>query len=181
VVTEKSAEPGSLAVPGVPLITIEDVRQFRLEVSVDAASTTGVAVGSRVPMTVDGIGAVEGIVAEVAPALDVAHAYTIKISLPPAPGLRSGLYGHVRLRGVEQRQVTIPATALVRRGQLTLVFVDDNGAARLRYVHAGAPIGERIPIRSGLTENDRVVLDPPAGLSDGTRLSATDAASGGHR
>ena len=173
VVTERAAEPGSLAVPGTPLMVVEDVRQFRLEVSVDAASTTGIAVGSRVPITIDGIGLVDGVVAEAAPAVDAAHSYTIKLSIPMAAGLRSGLYGRARLRGVAQRHVTIPLAALVRRGQLTLVFIDDHGTARLRYVHAGTPVGDRLPILSGIAENERVVLNPPATVSDGTLVSAS--------
>jgi HlyD family secretion protein len=58
----------------------------------------------------------------------------------------------------------------VRRGQLTLVFVDDNGTARLRYVHVGPPVGDRMPVLAGLAKDERVVLDPPSTLADGVRL-----------
>jgi multidrug efflux pump subunit AcrA (membrane-fusion protein) len=179
VVTEKSAEPGNMAVPGAPLVTLEDVRQFRLEVSVDAADTANVSPGSRVPVTIAGLAPIDGTVEEVAPAIDaVAHAYTIKIALPGNPGVRSGLYGRARFRGTERQHLAIPAAALVRRGQLTLVYVDDRGSARMRYVHIGPAAGDRVPVLSGLAENDRVVLNPPAGLSDGTRLTSGTPAGG---
>ena len=74
-VTSKAAEPGSLAVPGVPLVTIEDVRQFRLEVGIDAANTAGVAIGLRVPVTLANGAAIEGVIEEISPAVDAAHAH----------------------------------------------------------------------------------------------------------
>jgi RND family efflux transporter MFP subunit len=172
VVTEKTAEPGTMALPGAPLLTIEDVRQFRLEVSVDAADTANVSIGSRVPVAIAGLPPLEGTVHEIAPAVDaVAHAYTIKVALPAAPGLRSGLYGRARFQGAPQQVVTVPAAALVRRGQLTLVFVDESGTARLRYVHIGTPVGDRVPVLSGLAQDERVVLNPPDALADGARIA----------
>lgn len=185
VITEKTAEPGTMALPGAPLVTIEDLRRFRLEVSVDAADTASVSIGSRVPVTISGLPPLDGTVEEISPAVDAAaQAYTIKVALPPTPGLRSGLYGRARFRGAEQQVVAVPAAALVRRGQLTLVFVDEAGTARLRYVHVGTPAGDRVPVLSGLAQNERVVLDPPAALADGVRLrqgSGAQAAPGDGR
>jgi len=181
-VVSKAAERGSLAVPGVPLITIEDVAQFRLEVGIDAAHTAGVALGLRVPVTLAGGATIEGVIEEIAPAVDATHAYTVKVALPPEAGLRSGLYARARFRGVETPRVVIPAVALVRRGQLTLVFVDDNGVARLRHVHAGAASADVVPVLSGLSADERVVLNPPEGLADGMPISAaTTPQTGGAR
>lgn len=180
-VTSKAAEPGSLAVPGVPLVTIEDVRQFRLEVGIDAANTAGVAIGLRVPVTLANGAAIEGAVEEISPAVDAGHAYTVKVALPPAAELRSGLYARARFRGAEARHVVVPAPALLRRGQLTLVFVEDNGIARLRYVHTGPADAGVVPVLSGLSAGERVVVSPPAGLADGTRISAAAPPTGGAR
>lgn len=178
VVTTRSAEPGTMAVPGAPLLTVEETRGFRLEVSLDAADTANLPVGTTVPVTLDGLPEVEGTIEEVAPSLDpVAHAYTIKIGLPGHAGLRSGLFGRARFRGAAREQLAVPAAALVRRGQLTLVFVVDRGSARMRYVHVGAPAGDRMPVRSGLAPGERVVLNPPEGLADGAPLAP--AAGGG--
>jgi RND family efflux transporter MFP subunit len=171
VVTGKMAEPGTIALPGAPILVVEDARRFRLEVSVDVADTAAVAIGSRVPVSIAGFPALDGTVEEIAPSVDaVAHAYTIKMALPASPGLRSGLYGRARFRGADREALVVPAAALVRRGQLTLVFVDENGTARLRYVHVGAPAGDWVPVLSGMTAGERVVLNPPPSLADGARL-----------
>ncbi len=179
VVTEKTAEPGALAAPGAPLVTLEDVRQFRLEIGVDASQTTGLAVGAKVPVDVTGIGEVEGTIEEVAAAVDPrAHTYAVKLLLPPVPSLRSGLYGRARLRAVPQQRTVVPSAAVVQRGQLTLVFVDDKGTARLRFVHTGARAGQDVTVLSGLSAGERVVLNPPDGLADGARLTPTATVDG---
>jgi hypothetical protein len=54
----------------------------------------------------------------------------------------------------------------VRRGQLTSVFVIDNGVARVRLVNLSGS-----EVLAGLTESEVVVLSPPAGLTDGRRVS----------
>ena len=49
-VTETPAQEGMMAAPGMPLVTVEDTRRYRLEVSVDATRAGAIAVGSHVPV-----------------------------------------------------------------------------------------------------------------------------------
>ena len=174
VVETVPAEVGMLAVPGVPLVTVEDARQFRLELSVDATHIAALSPGSRLDVDIDGVpsGTVQGVVAEIGRAIDpVSHTGVLKVDLPAIDGLRTGLYGRARLSGSSHAAITVPSSALVRRGQLTVVFVEDRGVARMRLLHAGREIAGRVAVLAGINEGDRVVVEPPAGLTDGTPLS----------
>ncbi len=177
IVTSRSVDPGNLASPGMPLVTIEDPEHFRMEVSVDASRAAAVTPGARVPVTVDGInGTLDGLVAEVSQSVDpITHMFNVKIDLPPAPQLRSGQYGRVRLTGAAAPAQSVPATAVQRRGQLAVVFVEDGGIARMRLVHAGAQTGGRVPILAGLSDGERVIVDPPAAIVDGAPVAAKPA------
>jgi hypothetical protein len=62
--------------------------------------------------------------------------------------------------------LTIPSSAIVRRGQLTSVFVVDKGVARVRLVNLSES-----EVLAGLTESEVVILSPPAGVTDGRRVS----------
>jgi multidrug efflux pump subunit AcrA (membrane-fusion protein) len=42
----------------------------------------------------------------------------------------------------------------------------------LRYVRTGSRSGGSVEVRSGLEAGERVVLDPPADLEAGTRVSS---------
>ena len=168
VVTEKMVEPGNMASPGMPLLRLEDTRGFRLEVRVDESYVGQIRNGDGVPVFLGtGSTSVHGTVVEVSRAVDAdARAFLVKIALPDAPGLRSGAFGKARFRGPPRRALTIPPSAIVRRGQLTSVFVVDEGVARVRLVHVSGS-----EVLAGLTESEMVILSPPAGVTDGRRVS----------
>jgi hypothetical protein len=53
----------------------------------------------------------------------------------------------------------------MHRGQLTSVFVVENGIARVRLVSLSES-----EVLAGLTESEAVILSPPAGVTDGRRV-----------
>jgi len=166
-VTEKMVEPGNMASPGMPLLRLEDTRGFRLEVRVDESRIGQIRNGDGVPVFLgNGTTPVNGTVAEISRAVDAdARAFLVKISLPDAPGLRSGEFGKARFGGTPRRALTIPPSAIARRGQLTSVFVVDAGVARVRLVNLSES-----EVLAGLTESEVVILSPPAGVTDGRRV-----------
>ena len=167
-ITEKMVEPGNMASPGMPLLRLEDTRGFRLEVRVDESRIGQIRNGDRVPVFLgSGTTSIMGTVVEVSRAVDAdARAFLVKIALPDAPGLRSGEFGKARFGGTPRRALTIPSSAIVRRGQLTSVFVVDKGMARVRLVNLSGS-----EVLAGLTESEVVILSPPAGVTDGRRVS----------
>jgi RND family efflux transporter MFP subunit len=167
-VTEKTVEPGNMASPGVPLLRLEDTRAFRLEVHVDESRIGQIRNGDHVPVLLGtGTTSIGSRVIEVSRAVDAdARAFLVKIALPDAPGIRSGEFGKARFAGMPRRALTIPASAIVRRGQLTSVFVVDNGVARMRLVTVSGS-----EVLAGLAESEVVILSPPPGVIDGRRVS----------
>jgi RND family efflux transporter MFP subunit len=168
IVTEKLIEPGNMASPGTPLLRLEDTREFRLEVRVDESRVGQIRLGETVPVLFDASTTpVNGVVVEVSRAVDAdARAFLVKIGLPGARGLRSGEFGKVRLRGQRRRGLTIPSSAIVRHGQLTSVFVVDNGVARVRLVNVSES-----EVLAGLTESELVIVAPAPRITDGVRVS----------
>jgi RND family efflux transporter MFP subunit len=172
IVTEKMVETGNMASPGTPLIRVEDARGFRLDVRVDESRVRQVSRGATVPVAVDtGTGGepslVKGTVTEVGRAVDAdARAFLVKIALPADAGLRSGMFGRAHFSGSPRRTLTVPAGALVRRGQVISVFVIENGVARMRLVNVSGT-----DVLAGLSEGDVVIVGAPADLRDGSRVA----------
>ena len=165
-VTEKMVEPGNMASPGMPLLRLEDTRGFRLEVRVDESLAGQIRNGDNVPVVL-GTTSITGTVVEVSRAVDAdARAFLVKIALPDAAGLRSGAFGKARFGGPPRRALNIPSSAIVRHGQLTSVFVVDNGVARVRLVSLSES-----GVLAGLAESEMVILSPPADIADGRRVS----------
>ena len=167
-VTEKMVEPGNMASPGVALLRLEDTRAFRLEVRVDESRIDQIRSGDRVPVFLGtGNQSIHGQVVEVSRAVDAdARAFLVKIALPDAPGMRSGEFGKARFGGTPRRALTVPSAAIVRRGQLTSVFVVDGDVARVRLVSL-----TESEVLAGLTESEVVIVSPPSGVADGRRVT----------
>ena len=164
IVTHKKVDSGTLASPGMPIFTVEDMRRFQLEVSVNESDLWCVRPGGQVAVAIDALGNTElkGKVAQIVPTADPAsRAFFVKIDLPSETRLRSGLFGRAQFSRGKQEALLIPRSAVVERGQLQGVFVlDQNKVANLRYVTLGKPSGSAIEVLSGLQGGERFVANP---------------------
>jgi HlyD family secretion protein len=176
IVTEKFVEAGQLASPGMPLLRVEDVRGLELQARVDASEALRVAVGDRVDAIFDGADGPmtrEGRVTEVARATDAdTRTLLVKVAVPPGDGLRPGGFGRVRLPGGATRaRLLVPRDAVTHTGQLTSLFVVENGQAKLRLVRLGPEIGQAVEVVAGVTERDVIVTSAPPALRDGMTVT----------
>lgn len=170
VVTAKSVEPGNLAAPGVPLLTVEREGAYRLEATVDESKLPLVRTGQSVEVAFEAL-KLDARVSEIVPAVDAAsRAYTVKIDLPAVPNLRSGMFGRARFPLSSRRVTTIPAAAVIERGQLQSVYAIEDGAAHLRLITTGARAKDNVEVLSGLSEGEKVVSPVPSGLTDGAKV-----------
>jgi RND family efflux transporter MFP subunit len=172
-VAARHADPGTLAAPGSPLLTVEDTQAYRLEAAIDGAQARLVTVGGEAEARLDGGDWQRARIAEVANIDPRLHSFLIKVDLPASETLRSGQFGRVRVAGPARRLLTVPANAVVRRGQLAFVFVvAADRAARLRMVSTGESRDGRVEVLAGLADGEAVVVDPPATLEDGRPTQA---------
>ena len=177
-VVARQADTGYMAVPGVPLLTIESGTDYRLEAAVQESRISMIHLHDSVGVQIDALGNQEmpGTVVEIVPAADPAsRTYLVKISLAPLGNnyqvVRSGLYGKARFVAGQTQVLTVPKSAVVDRGQLTTVFVvDQAGLAHMRLVQTGKTYSETIEILSGLEEGERIVVDGTK-VNEGSRVS----------
>ncbi len=169
-VTEKKADVGTLASPGMPIFTVEDLRRYRLEVTVNETDLRYVRQGQQVPLSVDALGdrQLKGKVVEIVPAADPAsRSFLVKVELPSDPALRSGLFGRAQFTRGERAALLIPRDAVVERGQLQGIYVlDQNRIAGLRYITLGRPAAGQVEVLAGLQAGEMLVANP-----DGRELS----------
>ena len=172
VVTAKSVEPGNLAAPGAPLLTVEREGVYRLEASVDESRLPFVKAGQAVDVALESLDRrFTAHVSEIVPSVDAAsRTYIVKIDLPAMPNLRSGMFGRAMFPLGTRKVATIPPPAMVEHGQLQSVFVIEDGCARTRLITTGERRQSAVEVLSGLSEGEKLVSPVPAGLSDGARV-----------
>jgi len=177
-VTERKADPGSLATPGAPLLTLEGEGNRRLEASIDESRLGLVRVGESVAVEIDGLNrTVTGRVAEVVPSVEAAtRSFTVKIDLPTLPGLRSGMFGRAGFAAGKRGALLVPQSAVLERGQIRSVYVVEGDTARLRFVTLGEGRDDQREVLSGLTAGERIIVMPVPLLADGGRVAIQETA-----
>lgn len=175
-VLETLAQPGDLALPGKPLLTLYAPLPLRAVVHVPASRAAAARTATHVEVQVpDGDGGGRWIVPTtrtMLPAADpVAQTLEWRLELPAAAAqaLAPGQQVHVRFAAGPQRRLVVPAGAVLRRGELTAVYVasPDRAGFMLKAVRLGADHGAAgVEILAGLNPADSVALDPvKAGLA----------------
>lgn len=162
VVTEKGVVRGQSIEAGQPLYTVADLAEVWVEADLRESNAGSVRKGSHAEIEFAAYPGrtVSGRVAFVAPTLQrESRAIRARIEVPNADGrLRPGMYGTVRITTPGRHALTVPAPAVVRTGERSLVFVD-LGAGRLtaREVDTGRTAGGFTEILAGLEPGQRVV------------------------
>ena len=170
---------GDVANPAMPLIEIEGQGGLELRATVESELAPTLKPGARLKAQVDGQATpLTATVSAIAPAGDpTTHRFELKADLPPASGLRAGLFARLMVPGVKaDPRLVIPDLATFERGGLTGVFVVADGKARLRWIATGSREGSRVEVRAGLEAGERVVLSP-ADLADGAPVRVAAAAA----
>ena len=166
VVTRKLADVGDLAMPGKPLLEIEAPTSLRFEADLPEAILDRVKLGEKMPVRLAKV--IEGTVSEISPVADpVSRTFNVKFDLPPTDGLRTGQFGRVSVPVAEVKLLLVPQAAVLKRGQMELVFVAKDGKAALRLVKTGKVLEGRIEVLSGLEEGEQVIVSETAKLTDG--------------
>jgi RND family efflux transporter MFP subunit len=179
-VTERLIDPGNLAAPGVPLLRIESARVRQVVARVDEARVPYVQPGDRVRVLVGAAdepaaddSGVEGVVVEVARAVGAdQRAFTVKVTVPGTVTARSGTFARVVFAGASRRALLVPADAVRRHGQVSSVYVVQNGVARLRLIRVGTASPAGVEVLTGLDAGESVVTSPLTGLVDGARVAS---------
>src|SRR5581483_895710 len=167
VVTRKLADVGDLATPGKPLVELEDPKVLQFETGVPEAIIGKVSLGTKLQVRI-GSQERQGTVSEIAPSGDPgSRTFLVKLDLPAVADLRAGQFGRVEIPVSETKVLRVPASAVIQRGQMELVFVVTDRHAHLRLVKTGKRFGNEIELVSGVTAGEKLVTEGAASLVDG--------------
>lgn len=171
-VVVRRVEAGDQASPGSPMFEIEDTSRIRVTVRVAESDVVLLEPGDAATVRVLER-ELPAAVARIVPAGDPqSRTFAVQLLLDNPDGqLKSGMFARAGFVVGERQVLRLPRAAVLRRGQLDGVFVvGDDSRARLRWVRLGPASEDRVEILSGLEPGERVVIEPPAALEDGSLL-----------
>lgn len=166
VVVRKLADVGDLAVPGKPLLELEDPNALRFVANIPDTMVGSLQMGAEVKVQF-GDQHRSAKVAEVGPTGDpVSRTSRVEFDLA-ASDVRSGSFGRVLIPSETASTIVVPRAAVIDRGQMELVFVVRSGQAELRLVRTGKRFENAVEILAGLSEGERIVVENAGKLRDG--------------
>lgn len=165
VVSARLIELGEMAQPGKPLFTGFDPKDLRVEVTVPQYKLPAVREQSRATIEIPSLNKwVKAAQITIVPTADVkTHASRVRIDLPEdLRDVYPGMFARAHFAVSRARKLLVPAAAVLRRSELTAVYVvDAKNKVQLRQVRLGEPAGEaQIEVLAGLTPGEKVALDP---------------------
>lgn len=173
VVTERLADPGSMASPGMPLLTIEST-DYRLEAMIPEQHVGQLAIGGEVPIKLDALkgATLPATLTELVPrGDDASHSFLAKFTLPTDPDLKAGMFGRAQIPTGSIRAIQIPSESTWERDGLHYVFVvNPDRIARLRVITLGKTHGGMITVLSGLKPGEKIVTKGREGVQDGDQV-----------
>jgi len=170
IITEKKVEVGNTAVPGIPILKVEDDSSFRLEVMVDEKLFKKLQIGMPMKVHINALNRdVKGHISEIVPAIDPGtRTFLIKIDINSKEPLRTGLYAKVLIPNGKRGAILVPEDAVAEKGQLDGVYtVDEEGIVTYRLIRVGTSFSGNVEVLSGLKHGDKIIIDGIDKVTDG--------------
>ena len=178
-VSQKMAEAGAMASPGMPILTIEEGGAFQISASVPENLIAQVHQGAEATISIKAIDKnIKGTVVQINQSSQFTGGqYLIKIRLSGADqkGLYSGMYANVfipiksttNLTNTES-PIMVPVAAITYKNQLAgLYTVSSNNTALLRWVRLGKITGNMVEVLTGLQKDETYISSAEGKLFNG--------------
>jgi HlyD family secretion protein len=189
VAVSKDAQPGEMISPvsagggftRTGICSIVDMSSLEIEVDVNESYINRVTPAQRVEATLDAYPdwRIPGKVITTVPTADRQKATVlVRIGFDHLdPRILPDMGIKVAFQGTEQTAaasvaapVTVPKNCVRTDGGSQVVFVVGDGTVERRAVRLGNARDDRLEVASGVAPGEKIVVDPPAGLKDGSRV-----------
>jgi RND family efflux transporter MFP subunit len=164
IVARRHAEMGDMATPGKPLFTIYQPGALRVTASVPQYRLKAMRDVKTARVEFPELGKwVDAVKVQVLPTADAAtHVSQVRVTLPEVAEATPGMFARVHFVTGQAEKLTVPAGAVLRRGEVAAVYVQTaDGRLSLRQLRLGDAVGQgEIEVLAGLAAGDKVVTDP---------------------
>jgi len=165
IVAQRLIEQGETAAPGRPLLTIYDPNGLRVTASIPQYQFPQIRDVKEAKVEFPELGQWASAQAvSLLPTADAAtHVSQVRVTLPAdLKNVIPGMFARVHFLIGRAQRMTVPVAAVVRRGEVAAVYVQNaQGALSLRQLRLGELFaGNEIEVLAGLTSGELVVLDP---------------------
>ncbi len=176
-VTQKLTDAGSMANPGMPIVTIEQSGSYQISAAVPETQINQIKQGQAVTVNIKSINKTfTGKVTQINQSSQFTGGqYIIKVSIPDKEknGLYAGMYANLAIASSNKVEVAtdavlVPVSSIINKDQLTgLYTISANNTALLRWVRLGKTFGNKAEVLSGLDNSEQFIVSAEGKLYNG--------------
>ena len=177
VVTQKAAEVGSIANPGMPILTIEQNGNLQVSATVTESEIGNIHLGDKASIRIKSTGAsFDGKITQINPSSQFTGGqYILKINVPRAAtkDIYAGMFANVsiplkNISSMKDDLVMVPSSAIVNHDELTGIYtVSATNTALLRWIRLGKKFGDKVEVISGLSKDEKFISSSESKLYNG--------------
>ena len=178
VVSQKLADAGSMANPGMPILVLEQNKNLQVSSVIPETEINRIKLKAPATVSVNSIDKTfSGLITEISPSsMGTGGQFIVKISIPREAqnGLNAGMYANVTIATegksalANNESVLIPSSAIHQIGQLSALYTKSGtDKALLRYVRLGKTYGHNVEVLSGLNNNESFIVSAEGKLYNG--------------
>ncbi len=179
IITQKNAEAGSIANPGMPILTIEQSGSYQVSVSVPENAISQIHQNDEALINISSVNkTMKGKVIQINESSQYTGGqYIVKIGIADADkkGLYAGMYANVSIPNKAKTKIQndagvimVPISSIENKNQLTGIYtISASNTALLRWVRLGKTYGDRVEVLSGLDKNETFIVNADGKLYNG--------------
>lgn len=188
VVLTKNADVGDIITPfgaaanaKAAVVSIADLASLQVEVDVSEANIGSVHIGQPCDILLDALPdrRFRGVVDTIVPTVDRSKATVlVKVRFAekdarilPEMSAKVGFLGRELSTDETRPRIMVSKQAVQKDGAVAYVFLVEGEKVRRRSMRPGSEFGDMLVAQDGLKPGDTVVIDPPKGLRNGSRIS----------
>ena len=191
IVLTKNADIGDIVTPlgaaataKAAVVTIADMKSLQVEVDVSETSITTISLKQPCDIQLDALSDMRfrGEVYAIVPTVDRTKATVlVKVRfldkdprmLPDMSAKVSFLSRSLKPEELKSR-LAVNGSALIEHDGKTYVYLLQKNIVKKTLVTLGEKLGDMMEIKTGLNPGDRVVIKPPKGLADGSKIKIAE-------
>ncbi|GAW29481.1 efflux RND transporter periplasmic adaptor subunit [Carboxydocella sp. ULO1] len=174
VVTARNIDPGEMASPGVPVLTIVDDSSMLVEVGLMENQINYARPGQTVEVKITATGRTyQGVIQSISPVADPrSKSYLTRIEIKNADeSVKGGMVAEVTLAAQEKdKALLIPKAAIVEKLGARYVYVVTGNKVDEVKIETGLSDAEKVEVLSGIKAGQKVVIAGQNLLADGTEV-----------
>jgi len=165
IVVAREVQVGETVVPGQLLMTGVSLQALRVVVEIPQRRIGPLREHRKARVILPSGASVDATALRIPPNADPdTQTFRVLVTLPPGDhGVFPGTLVKVAFISGEAERLLLPASAVVRRGEVTGVYVVSDNAIEFRYLRTGTPSADgSVPVLAGLSAGERIAADPIA-------------------